>query len=484
MKNICNHKRKLNIAIEVIIVLLFVAVLTPFFVTTKYALFVTDDFPLANAVVREFDGSYFRTGLKCAANYWHVWNGNWFSFFIAYWLHPIVHGGQRALVLALRIHLILTIVGAGYFCFSLTRFFDLKADKALRIAIIVLLPIFSFKEYFDFYLWWLTSCTYLMPLYCLLYGLGTYLFALKSGKVWRFLVAGLFLLAMSGGSLNVVGMGCYALFFVLVAWCFYKKEICIPGCVVFVITLIGACINAFAPGNFTRQNGQESEKVGVFKAVVNEIQIMGVEGKWLIFHTAFVAFVLLALLWGIRLNKKISFRNLIFGSIASAILPIITMFPVILGYGDIEYKDISNRGQGMMDISIIFATCFIAVLWGVYLKDNLNGVFVKGIKCVAMIVALTSLLFCGQKPVEVVPAQITINLSNGYNEAFFNTWMEIYSLCENADEGDVIIEMSVLPRKTGCSWAKLGEETDKWWNTSISEYYGLNSISLINTFSD
>ena len=482
MKKLTGNKKIINRVINLGVIAIFIATIIPFFITTKYALFVTDDFPAANATIANYDGSYFRTGVKCAADYWRVWNGNWFSFTIAYWLHPLVHGGQKTLVLALRIQLFLAIAGALYFCFSLARFFELNAEKTLRIIAIVVMPVLLFKEYFDFYMWWLTSCTYLMPLYCFLFGFGTYLFALRKEKISLYILAGILLLFMSGGSLNVVGMGCYSLLLSLVAWCFYKKKICMPGVIVFITTVIGACINAFAPGSFSRQNSQNTERVGVIRAIIREIQIMGVEGKWLIFHTAFIAFVLIAFIWGSRLNKKITLANLIIATIASIGLPVVTMFPVILGYGDINYKDISNRGYGMMDISIIFGACFMAVLWGCYLKNSVTEKIKRMLILAATIIAIISVLFFGQKPSELVPIQIATNLYTGYNEHFFETWMEVYSQCENSENEDVVIEMSVPPRKAGCSWAKLGEDADKWWNEVVSIYYGINSVSLVNTY--
>lgn len=478
------NKKRINTAINILTILFFIAVILPFFITAKYALFVTDDFPIANAAVAHFDGNYFRTGVKCAADYWHDWNGNWFSFTIAYWLHPIIHGGQKTLVVALRIQLVLAIAGAFYLCFALAKFFDYKAEKTLRIAALVLLPVLLFKEYFDFYLWWLTSCTYLMPLYLFLFGFGTFLFAIKSEKIWQFIIAGILLLAMAGGSLNVVGFGCYLLLFTIVAWSFYRKKISVPAVVVFVTTLAGACVNAFAPGNFARQNSQETEKVGIIRTLINEIQIMCVEGKWLVLHTAFIAFVLLALFWGSRLHKKLTLTNLIVATAAGVFLPVVTMFPVVLGYGDIDYKDISNRGYGMMDISIIFAACFIAVLWGIYLRDIIKKDNIKKIATLFVtVIVLVSVFYCGQRIRELAPVQVVANLNSGYNKEFFDTWMEIFSRIENGD-GDVVIEMSVPPRKAGCSWAKLSDDPNKWWNDYISIYYGLDSVSLINTYEE
>lgn len=482
MKNVKVDKKRINTAINIVTLLVFIAIVIPFFVTTKYALFVTDDFPIANATISNFDGSYFKTGVKCAANYWHVWNGNWFSFTIAYWLHPLVHGGQKVLVWALRIHLFLGILGSVYFCFSIIKFFGYKAEKTLRVLVLVVIPVLLFKEYFDFYLWWLTSCTYLMPLYFFFFGFGTFLFALKSNKIWQYVVAGTLLLAMSGGSLNVVGMGCYTLLITLLAWGFYSKKVCLPGIVVFVVTLMGSCFNAFAPGGFSRQNSQETEKVGVAKALINEIQILCVEGKWFVLHTAFIAFVLLALFWGNRLNKKITLQNLVIASIACIGLPVVTMFPVVLGYGDIDYKDISNRGYGMMDITIIFAACFMAVLWGIYFRRIVEGNIKKIFTIMVSIIAFLSVSICGQKFSELVPVQIASNIHSGFNEDFFDTWMEIYDACESSGVDDVVIEMSVPPRKAGCSWAKMSEDPNKWWNEYISRYYGINSVSLVNTF--
>jgi len=482
MKFIEKNRKKINIAINVLTIALLLSAIIPFFLTIKYALFITDDYPIVNAVVSKYDGSYFRTGIKCAASYWHDWNGNWFSFAIAYWLHPLVHGGQKVLAFALRIQFALTIVGAVYFCFSLVSLFDFKPEKTIRLIALLVLPILCFKEYFDFYLWWLTSCTYLMPLYLFLFGSGTFLLALKNKKMWIFIISGIFLLAMSGGSLNVVGMGCYFLLFTLIAWMFYKKKISIPSIVVFMVTLTGACINAFAPGNFMRQNSQETEKVGIVKTVFNEIQIIGVEGKWLVLHTAFIAVVLIAFVWGMNQKRKIDILNLAVATVGATMLPIVTMFPVVLGYGDINYKDISNRGYGMMDISIIFASCFIAVLWGIYCRNLAKEKTRNGVTIAICFVVIINIIICGQKPSEIIPVQIATNLKSGYNENFYEQWMEIYSRCENSNEDDVVIEMSVSPRRAGCSWAKLGEDPNKWWNETVSIYYGINSVSLINTY--
>lgn len=483
MKNILSD-RKLNIAINVITVVLFVMAVIPFFVTTKYALFMTDDFPIANATISRYNGSYFLTGIKNAANYWRVYNGTWVSFVVAYWLHPAVHGGQKALVIALRIMLSLMLVSSVYFCYSISCFFELKKEKTLRILMLLVFPLLLFKEYFELYMWWLTSCTYMMPFFFLLFGFGTLLFAVKSGKIWQYVLAGVLLFLMSGGTLTVVGLGCYLVLLLVMGWSFYQKKMCVPGTIVFMTTFIGACITAFAPGNFTRYEGQDVGKISVFTSFVNGLRILKVEGKWLLFDTAFVAFVILAFLWGNRIKKSVSLLNVLIGTAACIMMPVVTIFPVVMGYGTSSYKDISNRGFAIVDSAIMLAGTLVAVMWGVYLKDRLNNSVRKIVMMVFSIAALASILFCGQKLSELVPVQIATNISNGYNQKYFDVWTEIYSICEHTSESNLVIEMEVPKRAAGCSWCKLKEDSTDWKNEHVAKYYGLDSISLVNLLDD
>lgn len=472
------EKKKIDLIINIVIIILFVLICVPFFVTIKYALFCTDDYSLANAMVGETDNGYIIPAIECAIRYWHVKGGMWFAYICAYAWNPLVHHGYVSLVRGLRVVLAVTIVSALFFCYALSSLFDLKKESIAKVIAIVFFPVLLFKEYNELYLWW-TGSDYLVSLIVMLIGCGFIVMALKTGSNVYYVIAIMFLILMSGSDLNVVGVGCYFVLILVIGWSFYQKKIEPRAVVAFGITLAGACINAFAPGNFIRYNDQDVEGINIFQSLYNTILILGVETKWMILHTAFVAFLCLAFWFGIKLEKKISFKNMICSIILISFVPFISLFPVVLGYGATSYKLIPNRVYGILDIYLIFTAVYIFVVLGVYVSSvvAVKRKLSKIIGILAISLLLVQTIICGRS---FVPVQIANNLLNGSIEKYHDVWVDIYSECEQNPGKDLVIEKEVPKRVTGCSRPNLKEDKTDWKNEHLSAYYGLQSVSLVD----
>lgn len=474
------NMRRFNKVLDWALIAGFIVILIPFFVTIRYSLCYADDFPLANGMRDFSEYNMFIAGLKCAKRYWNSTNGTWFSFVIGYALNPLLREGQTSLVVELRMMFLLEIIGGIYLLYAIAYTLGMKKEKTLRIMFLVMGPLLLFKEYYELYLWWTTACTYMMPTFLFMFGWGTLLIAIKRKKVWQYICSAVLLFAMAGGTLNVVGAGCYLVLLTTLVLSYYQKKLHVPSLIVTITTALSACITAFAPGNFRRYDSQGVEKISILKSWYNTFLIVGVETKWLLLKTFFIAFLIVGCIWGYRQKKTLKLREVVILCVFSALLPFVTAFPVVLGYNATSYKQIANRGYAIMDMSLVFSLMLIAVIFGIYLRNKLDENFKKITIIFLSGIAILNVGLAEQKPSTWVPIEISKNLHSGYIKDYYEAWESIYTKCEEYEGEDLVIEMVVPDRKTGCSNPRLKEDNTDWKNMHVAKYYGLNTVSLIS----
>ena len=76
------------------------------------------------------------------------------------------------------------------------------------------------------------------------------------------------------------------------------------------------------------------------------------------------------------------------------------------------------------------------------------------------------------------------NLATKQLQSYSDTWSSIYYICDTTDESDLVIETSVIDRVEGCCQPKLRSKTTSEKNEAVAAFFGLNTVSLNNTYKE
>ena len=209
----------------------------------------------------------------------------------------------------------------------------------------------------------------------------------------------------------------------------------------FCVIVAGDLMNCLAPGNFAKYElGGGTGIVGnVISAVKYAVLTVAEDYADLFGGTTFMVFLLCAFLLGWVLNKKVKNSQYLVILIAAALTPVITIFPMVLGYNDSGLEAIGNRGLYCLDLSIIFSTELAAAATASKLRSS--GIL-KNKRIVPAVCAVLMLLTLAVHPgsiKESVPVQITQNLANGKIQAYSSGWHEIFDNMYNSPGQDIII---------------------------------------------
>lgn len=320
---------------------------------------------------------------------------------------------------------------------------------------------------------------YLLPVIFFCFGFSHVLLAELRKKKWHYALAGVFLFLMSGGVLEFVGFGCLLfLMWVCLDWK-RRGKINVYMLWSFVVMLFGALINACAPGNFVRQSTSKNV-VGIMGAVFLSLKATLEEAEWLYKNTTFFIFVLFAFLFGCSLARKIKLPTFIMLILGFFLLPIVTIFPIILGVGKMSVAEMANRYLFLLDASIILASICIYILLGSFLRTI---AFLPEWKTIVYSVCLIALSFFTVHDMTIVDYNPVVLVHNIYNHTirdYAKTWQGIYEEIRTSEDKDVVVERELIPDyATGVFYPKLLEDADWWVNRDVAVCYGKDSVRVI-----
>ena len=304
----------------------------------------------------------------------------------------------------------------------------------------------------------------------------------KNIRVKRILfsLAALLIFLSSGGSLAVAGVGCYIFLLFIIRKALWEHKVELGEVIVFCTGVFGALVNTLAPGNFVRHALMDTGVHFVKAAqltpcvVVNEID-------WLVNGTSFYSLMLLALLIGLVSNRKVICcgTKTILLILLEFILPFVSIYPVILGYSSDSYMP--NRCIFILDV--VLMTEFLLLSWrlGGYLRTYyFDSAGRKQIIFVLVIVAIAH--FSGNEIYnykDLACVKISRTLNGGQYKEYYRNCKELCDFIEGSPEKVILIEE--LPEEIeGLKGVTLSRDSNDWINIAIAEYYGKESVSLMN----
>lgn len=451
----------------------------PVIVAARYTFFQADDFSHANTV-GVFGGNIlelFVASLKYTKKMYFEWQGTYLSMFLQAFLSPLNSFGAIQLCVVMLLNILIFIISLFTLIRAFGKYIELEFHYVLAVFAICIIGIFGFASWEEVFYWFSGAVSYSFPLSFCFLGISAALQSKRAGSC----IMGLVLVFMaSGGTLEVAGAGC----FILLGICIVKKIANIAeyrDYIFLASAVIGALINSAAPGNYVRQSMIDSTGIHVHLALSGAICETVNTTEVLLCDTPFLLFLLLAFFIGIKAGQKRVRRNekclaLVF--LLSIVEPVVTCFPVILGYSGSSFP---NRCKFVETVIIVMALVLIAVIAGDLLGGRIKDLYFIKQMCAILVVVLTVMpsINEGWRLTESVSYKMWEQMADDSYKDYNLQVRDIYNTIADDSNPDVFIyELPVdIP---GFSRINISEDMSDWVNAAIASYYGRKSVQYVS----
>ena len=445
----------------------------PFLRAASLATFNTDDFGIANRFISG-NGSPIKVAIERMIEGYRTWQGTYAATFLVNLTNPVNWYSYRLLRLEL-IALICMSVAGLYLCIK-TILKHWKSDiPPVYIVALILLQVFWYREYYEIYTWYVGAMLYLLPMIALEFGIVFLLNGIDSKKNGFFPCALLCFALMCGCNIEVTGFCMTILLVVSVLDWISSGKLKKSMGAAFLFALACAFINALAPGNFVRR-GSLGNSLHVVRGAYLSFKLFFEDSLWMHSHGTFLICEFLAFLTGIKLTRGIGKKAAVALVIGLLALPVITIFPFVIGYGFSDYSienGCPNRALFPLEVAVILCFIGLSVVVGCEMK-TLKKFDPKVLICPFLFIVLL-VSFINKSP-KSISSEIVKNLRNGTIMENTYYYRKMYDGIKDSEEPDVIVPF--LPKHViGSTTVELAEVPgDYWINEEIAMYFGKRSV--------
>lgn len=463
--------------VRIVIWIVVTAICIPYLGAARYAVFKADDFADYNWCMVEQGSSWFIKGLNACISTYMGWQGTWSTNFFRIVCNPLQFFSYRLLRVILIGTVLVSLLSIILMSRTLLEYFRIEKKNVIYFIALFLIPLLSYRDYKEIYLWYNGATIYLLPVFFFAMGF----FFLLSGEMNKnrvfYVFSAVFMVLMTGGVLEFVGFGMLALLLFIIVDFLRTGRINGMFLMVFIVSLCGALANALAPGNFARKQADGGE-LEIINSIFMAIEVSFEEAEWLFRDTTFFIFVLAAFLAGCCLKREIRGRETAIGSLGLILMPCVTIFPVCLGYGETSADTLPGRCLFLLDVAIIVSSIGIAMLAG-------NKLFTKNVlpdmKNMCFIVGMGILLVAisqGERVSDYAPVTIAANLRDGTIHDYASGWRAVFEEIRDSEEKNVVIEGG--PEETaGCLAPGLRDDPEWWVNKNVAKFFGKESVCIV-----
>ncbi|WP_292142058.1 DUF6056 family protein [Butyrivibrio sp.] len=268
---------------------------------------------------------------------------------------------------------------------------------------------------------------------------------------------------------------CYSL--LLITFYFYSKDRKIKSAnvIVFLAAFLSTLLNAAAPGNFARHGIESKESMDLAKSIADTIKVFWDTNVWLFYKMNFGALIVVAIVCGLFINKVlVDKKAYLIVSLASLVMPFITIFPVVLGY---NVPWIPNRCLFITVTVMTLVYINLAVVFG-----NIIRLKAEKAKTVMGVLVVIAILLTVVSPYEYhrcITLKLNKYLYNGYIQDYYNEFLTMTSEFENQQNCDVIIDIPECPEALAQQYYPfyITDDPDNKFNQGVAWAYGLKSIA-------
>ncbi len=467
----------------------------PHFVMASYAIPGADDFSCANAVsIYRENHNVLASALAYTRDVYQTWQGT-YTGEILMGLEPSVRESFTGIRLIMMACVALFIISLVYLVYTVcTKFFGLSSGKAWAAGLLAEFIAFNISLTGELFSWYTGAAVYTYPLIAMMLCLAFSIRSYFDRKIVYAVLAGIFGVIGAGGSLEVVGFGCAAYLVLLIVYAVGIKNIkanikrVIFLALPFVFTVAGALLNTAAPGNFKRHDAMEASGLALVPSFTSSWYNLITHVGGLL--TAYLLPLVLLIVFFIcmcSVSKTVVTGRMLVGAVVGTLfITMVTIFPVILGYGsyNIDAYLSSSRIIYTFDfvicVSLIVLTAFIAFYVRDLLKRNNINAREQAYKSIILVIGIV-IMFSGQLIINYqngMSMKIIDDLKNERMQIASRQMTDMYAKIDEAEDGtDVILTEPVLPGTV--LYIPLYIDYPEYFaNLEVANYYNVNSFSL------
>ena len=480
-----NTKKKLYCIISVNVIL---ALTVPYIITSSYSILTADDFSYAQSLLSNASGGMIAGFINNLSNAFHLcvdvyfnWQGTYFANFMEGLMNPANGAGMSQLKIAMVCNAILLFFSLSYLVFSLTKSIRLDLKFSLYILLLLVYSVTNFDFYQEALFWFTGAVTYTLPFSLMLIALASFIQYNNLSKK-KFLYASIICgICSMGGSLSITGTGCYLLLLMCAYYILKNRKISIANIIIFSIQVICAFINALAPGNFKRHG--TSDNSGLHPHMALRISLENIDSRldYLTENTVFVAILLLFFVCGLLIGRRQynHIKEYLIISFLALFTPIVTCFPVALGYSSNYFP---NRCVFVLDWTLILTISNFVIAIGCFVTSRLKFEHLSEISVVLSVVAVCFILSDYEAVANSPTVEISKQLCDGTYSNYYAQYLNVLDELSSYPQGsDVVIYSYKLPYDIPYYFNfYLMEESSNWVNVDMASYFGYNSITVSN----
>ncbi len=478
IRNIFQSERKTDVLVAFVIIIM----LLPRTVSASYSVLSGDDFshgvsvgafhiPFYGYIVESFRYSY--------KMYKHT-SGAFFSMFLQALLSPINNGGVTQLRIVMFLNATLIFACTIYFIIKyIKKTYDATTLQCLTVILLVMYALTSYRLYFEVFFQYSCAISYTFPLSVLVMSFAMLIrYHDKHLVNYYYISFALGVLAM-GGSLTVVGLGCYSLMLYVLLDYIEHRKISKKNVIMFIVWVIIACINAFSLGNMSRHD--YIDNTGIYPLLAIKTSFIEFHDRFTFFFgkTNFIVILLLIMLCGFFFfgDKKYSKWHFI-ASIAFLLSPVVIAFPVSLGYSNFIYHSFPDRTVFLIDFAFVLSFSNFALVMG----NILAGVIEKEQNRVFLVITIMLIMVSSLQDNYSITNNQNIIVAGHLIKRDYQTYhkeCKEFILRLDNESGDVVISSDEFPipfDEIYPFW--LSDDITNYINVAVSKYKGLDSISV------
>ncbi len=378
-------------------------------------------------------GDLIKSGYQFACDHYMNWQGCFTVTFIEGFLLPLRRYGHMMLRILMVLIVLLFFVMIIWTVHQLMDEIHRKKEAVLISALLVFM-VLNYYPYTEIFYWFTGAVAYVVPF---MFVLGALVQVIRPKKTFRGKALGLICaFAASGSPLNIVGIHCYLLGILVLRYWIPDKRNALSWqnryrIEVFLIAFVGALVNVLAPGNYARHD-VISNSLSVLQTIRYSISYSYREWELLFRQTNVIIVLAIMVFIGFYLMKKYQDQGekgiSSFMVLALLLMPAISCFPVIYGYGEIWLPE---RTVFILDFQIYCLIIILGYLLGRAVAGGLKDIPTKAGITILLLMTGIIIILKNSSVDELGQKQVAADLMNGAYQSYYETYMAAY---EDAEE--------------------------------------------------
>ncbi|MDE7246288.1 MAG: hypothetical protein K2N43_00200 [Lachnospiraceae bacterium] len=500
-----------SITVLLIGVILLLAV--PLLLGAGYTYPAADDFIFENGSTEWANVlGPIRGPLLVAWHYYRTWEGRYISNLLNFTILPFTRFGLSGFRIIMVMHSLFFVLSLFFMVNGIISFSQPLEDvnnrhskwnkKLFLYAVLLFVALglpgtCSGREIF----YWHTGATgYLVGIYSLFLSLGCFFLANCREKNRRYYIGSVLLGFIASGTCpQVASFVCswhlIALLTVIFVTEFGKTQLRFWNICPFLVSFLGAVINAASPGSLRRSRDTMDEGInyGLIDAVKDTFACQKDElGQILhepVFITLAVTLFVVCIFLEVRVAKKeksVTWIGILFMICSVLVSQFLCIFPVVLGY---HGKGLCNErtkyiAEFEIRYSFIFAIIYVARCVSQMLseKGKHNRTFCPASTLCGVVICTAGFCFLNNSTKETgcgYSFELIREFSNGTVQEVFSLRKEVLDALEAAEDGtDVYLQMPPLPPTRVAYSQGIGSEPGEQTNQAVASMFHLNTVAV------